>query len=152
MLELKALEELEPALAARGFFGREAVVADIFLGYRLSEPQRRTAVAAPPEPCPLPALAARIREVDEPFAARGFRIGDWEPSWRADEYAGAIEAVRAAIARGGVYQVNLVQHLSAPFTGDPAGVARALRPLRPLEPRPLIGDGWAIVGASPELL
>src|SRR5262249_37682881 len=27
----------------------------------------------------------------------------------------------------------------------------ALTPLRPLHPRPLVGDGWAIVSASPEL-
>ena len=44
-----------------------------------------------------------------------------------------------------------MQHLSAPFAGDPAGLAGALAPLRPLEPRPLVGDGWAIVSGSPEL-
>jgi para-aminobenzoate synthetase component I len=60
--------------------------------------------------------------------------------------------VRAAIAEGDVYQVNLVQHMAADFDGDPRGVSRALAPLRPLEPRPLAGDGWAIVSASPELL
>ena len=58
--------------------------------------------------------------------------------------------MRAAIARGDVYQVNLVQHLSAPFAGDAGGLAAALAPLRPLAPRPLAGDGWAIVSASPE--
>ena len=47
--------------------------------------------------------------------------------------------------------MNLVQHLSAPFAGDPAALAAALAPLRPLHPRPLVGDGWAIVSASPEL-
>jgi para-aminobenzoate synthetase component 1 len=47
--------------------------------------------------------------------------------------------------------VNLVQHLSAPFRGDPAALAGRLRPLRPLAPPPLVGDGWAIVSASPEL-
>jgi para-aminobenzoate synthetase component I len=50
-----------------------------------------------------------------------------------------------------VYQVNLVQHLAAPFEGDPAGLAAALAPLNPLHPRPLSGDGWTIVSASPEL-
>jgi para-aminobenzoate synthetase component 1 len=63
--------------------------------------------------------------------------------------------VRAAIERGDVYQVNLVQHVSATCDGDPAGVAaglaEALAPLRPRYPRPLVGDGWAIVSASPEL-
>jgi para-aminobenzoate synthetase component 1 len=59
--------------------------------------------------------------------------------------------VRAAIARGDVYQVNLVQHLSAPFAGDAAGLAERLAPLRPRQQRALRGDGWAIVSASPEL-
>jgi para-aminobenzoate synthetase component 1 len=63
----------------------------------------------------------------------------------------AIEEARAAIAAGEIYQVNLVQHLAASFVGDPAGLARRLAPLRPLHPRPIAGDGWTIVSASPEL-
>ena len=78
------------------------------------------------------------------------RFGEWERTWDDEAYADAIEAVRAAIARGDVYQANLVQHLSAPFAGDADGLAAALAPLRPLCPRPLAGDGWAIVSASPE--
>ena len=78
------------------------------------------------------------------------RFGEWERTWDDDGYAAAIEAVRAAIARGDVYQINLVQHLSAPFAGDADGLAAALAPLRPLAPRPFVGDGWAIVSASPE--
>ncbi len=60
--------------------------------------------------------------------------------------------MRAAIAEGDVYQVNLVQHLRAQFDGDPRALAASLAPLRPLEPAPLAGAGWAIVSASPELL
>jgi len=78
------------------------------------------------------------------------RLGAWERSWDDDGYAEAIEAVRAAIARGDVYQVNLVQHLSATFDGDPEGLAAALAPLRPLHGRALAGDGWAVVSGSPE--
>src|SRR5262249_45835940 len=78
-------------------------------------------------------------------------IGDWEPSWTKDAYAAAIGEVRAAIARGDVYQVNLVQHLCPEWEGDPAPLAGALAPLRPLHPEPLAGDGWSIVSASPEL-
>src|SRR5262249_23618701 len=44
-----------------------------------------------------------------------------------------------------------VQHLSAPFAGEPQALAHALAPLRPLHPRPFVGDGWAVVSASPEL-
>jgi para-aminobenzoate synthetase component I len=153
--EQSQLESLEPDLRRSGFFegGAEELVADVYLGYCLSEPLRRTLLPAPPEPCRLPALVHRIRRVDEPSRPAGtFSIGGWERTWDDDGYAAAIEAVRDAIARGDVYQVNLVQHLSAPFRGDPAGLARVLAPLSPPEPRPIEGDGWAIVSASPELL
>ena len=75
----------------------------------------------------------------------------WEPTWTPEAYAAAVDAVREAIARGDVYQVNLVQHLSAECDGDAAGLAPLLEPLRPLQPRPLDGDGWSIVSGSPEL-
>ena len=154
MLELwephGAFETLEAYLAEEL---REGLVADVYLGYGLSETLRRDPAPAPREPCPLPLLACAIRPeapVEEP--RRGtFRLGEWTRSWSDDEYASGIEAVRAAIARGDVYQVNLVQHLSAPFAGDPLALAAALAPLAPLHPRPLAGDGWALVSASPEL-
>jgi para-aminobenzoate synthetase component I len=158
MLELwdaaGAFEALEEYLAAEGFWGRRGVLADLYLGYALSEPLRRTAIAAPPEPCRLPLLACRIRAEWRPAQVtnrRSPRIGEWERSWDDDGYGAAIEAVRAAIARGDVYQTNLVQHLAAPFSGDASSLAAALAPLRPLVPRPFVGDGWAIVSASPEL-
>jgi para-aminobenzoate synthetase component I len=152
--EFDSVAEIEARLRAEGFFegGAEGLVADLYLGYRLSDSLRRTAVPPPPEPCPLPAAAVQIRRAADEDAHDGrFRIGAWERSWTDAEYADAVEAVRAAIAAGDVYQVNLVQHLSAPFRGDPAGLAGALAPLRPLQPRPLVGDGWAIVSGSPEL-
>jgi para-aminobenzoate synthetase component I len=151
MLELDqaagAFEQLEAWLADEL---REGESADVYLGYGLSGPLRRGGSPAPPEPCPLPLLAAR-RRVGADVAQGGFAVGEWEPTWPADEYGDAIEKVRAAIARGDVYQVNLVQHLSASFSGDPGSLEQALAPLRPLQPRPIAGDGWAIVSASPEL-
>jgi para-aminobenzoate synthetase component 1 len=152
--EFGSVAEIDARLCAQGFFegGADGLVADIYLGYALSDSLRRTATPAPPEPCPLPRAAVQIRRAtDPPRTAGAFRIGAWERSWTDAEYAAGVDAVRAAIAAGDVYQVNLVQHLSAPFAGDPAGLAGTLAPLRPLEPRPLIGDGWAIVSGSPEL-
>jgi para-aminobenzoate synthetase component 1 len=98
-------------------------------------------------------LSCRFRTSprDSPSDLSGLAIGEWVPSWAPREYAAAIDEVRAAIARGDVYQVNLVQHLSAPFAGEPEALAQALAPLRPLQPRPFLGDGWAVVSASPEL-
>jgi para-aminobenzoate synthetase component 1 len=154
MLELHepegAFETLEAYLADRL---RPGLVADVYLGYGLSEVLRRDPSPAPPEPCPLPLLACRVRpeRASNSLLQARFRLGEWEPSWAPADYAAAVEAVRAAIARGDVYQVNLVQHLSAAFDGDPAGLAERLRPLRPLAPRPFEGNGWTIVSASPEL-
>jgi para-aminobenzoate synthetase component I len=147
-----AFAELEHYLAP--FWARAGVVADLYLGYGLSAPLRRSTAPAPPEPCPLPLLACRVRPAGQPARASsaGYELGEWERSWDDDGYAVAIEQVRAAIARGDVYQTNLVQHLAAPFAGDPCALALGLRHLRPRQPRPLVGSGWAVVSASPELL
>jgi len=145
-----AFEALEAYLAAEL---REGLVADVYLGYGLSQALRRERRPPPPEPCRLPLLAARARPAHarDTASRAAFRVGEWKPTWSPAEYAAAVDEVRAAIARGDVYQVNLVQHLSAPFAGDPSALADALAPLAPLHPRPLAGDGWAIVSASPEL-
>lgn len=148
------LGELEAHLHEAGFFGGDAdgLVADVFLGYGISHELRRVPRPDSPEPCRLPLLAARVHRQDERLPARGgFRIGEWRRSWDDAGYGTAIEAVRDSIARGDVYQVNLVQHLQAPFEGDPAGLAARLSPLRPLHPDPLAGERWTIVSASPEL-
>ncbi len=154
MLELHspdgAFDRIEAYLRERGFFapGGEELVADLYLGYGLSDPLRRRREPPPPEPCPLPLAAVAIHDASEGQSLRRVRIGQWERSWSDAEYASAVEAVRDAIGRGDVYQVNLVQHLSAPFEGDPAALAPLLAPFAP---RLLRGDGWAIVSASPEL-
>jgi para-aminobenzoate synthetase component I len=137
-VELSSLADLEPALAAEEFD-----VARVFVGYGACAPSK-------PDPCRLPTVAYSL---DSAPAAQGtFSVGEWEATWSEREYADAVETVRAAIHEGDVYQVSLVQHLYADFEGDPAAVAAALAPLRPLEPGALVGDGWAIVSASPEVL
>ena len=156
MLELRepegAFERIEAWLRERGFFapGGEQLMADLYLGYGLSEPLRRTADPAPPEPCPLPLAAVAVRDERRLVSDRHkpHSIGLWQRSWSDSDYVEAVGAVRAAIGRGDVYQVNLVQHLSAPFEGDAAGLEPLLAGFRP---RSLAGDGWTIVSASPEL-
>jgi len=137
-VELSSLAELEPALDREDFD-----TARVFIAYGASAPTK-------PNPCTLPAVAYSLDPAPQPHGT--FSVGKWETTWSEEEYAAAVETVRAAIHEGDVYQVNLVQHLHAAFEGDPAAVAAALAPLRPLEPEPLVGDGWAIVSASPEVL
>ena len=146
---------LEAYLRDHGFFRPShdsSRRADVYLGFGLSAQLRRSEHAATTEPCALPLLACRLRSASQPPRPAGrFSVGTWTTTWSAPEYETAIELAQAAIGRGDVYQVNLVQHLSAPFEGDSAGMAAALAPLRPRVPQPMLGPDWSIVSASPEL-
>jgi para-aminobenzoate synthetase component I len=149
-----AFERIEAWLSSRGFFaeGANDLVADLYLGYGLSRSIRRDASAPPVEPCPdLPLAACCLRERQVTRHEGSIVIGEWERSWRDDEYRAAIEDVRDAIARGDVYQVNLVKHLRAPFDGDPRSLAERLAPMRPRYSEPFVTERWAVVSASPEL-
>jgi para-aminobenzoate synthetase component 1 len=161
----RAFERIESWLGERGFFapGGESLVADLYLGYGLSETIRRTVSPVPPEPCPLPLAACAVRpdvhDVEYDNGDRSFVVGRWQRTWAESDHAASVEAVRTAIARGDVYQVNLVQHLSAPFSGSPRTLAARLAPLTQQNDAPLgdiawrvfEGNDWAIVSASPEL-
>lgn len=82
-----------------------------------------------------------------------WRLDRWEPSWTSAEHADAVRAVRAAIARGDVYQVNLVGHASAHYRGDPLPALHRVAGLPGARyGGVLTGDGWAIACASPETL
>lgn len=160
LLELQepggAFRQIEDWLDAHGFFapGGEELAADLYLGYGLSQAIRRDASPPPPEPCPeLPFAACRVRPAERTgqFVAEHCDIGAWEQTWTAAEYQAAVDVVRRAIARGDVYQVNVVQHLSAPFCGDPNALAARLSGLRPRYSVPFVTGTWAVVSASPEL-
>lgn len=115
-------------------------------------------------------LAARLGEVrdrlggtDRPPAGRrggapvsapgAFRSGLSRRRW-----VEGVEAVRAAIADGQIYQANLTRRLEAPFAGDPWPLFRRLRTGDPalfaafldLGPSPATGAPRALLSASPE--
>jgi para-aminobenzoate synthetase component 1 len=153
-----AFERIEGWLRERGFFvpGGERLVADLYLGYGLSATIRRQHSAVPPEPCRLPLAACSVRPQEyvsgyDNKSGKSLRFGLWETTWSAREYVEAIVRVRDAIARGDVYQVNVVQHLTALFEGDPGALAARLAPLKPHNREPYHGDGWTVVSGSPEL-
>jgi para-aminobenzoate synthetase component I len=80
-------------------------------------------------------------------------LGAWQESWTPAEHADAVGQVRAAIARGDVYQVNVVGHASTPYLGDPMPALRRVAALPGARyGGVLTGDGWALACASPETL
>ncbi|MGW5673187.1 chorismate-binding protein, partial [Micromonospora sp. NPDC003776] len=114
----------------------------------------------PPSPVPaLPDLVVVVYgHTDRPAgpaerAGGGWWLGDWADSWTPRAHADAVEAVRAAIGRGDVYQVNLVGHAAAAYAGDPLPALARLAALPGARyGGTLAGLGWAVGCASPETL
>jgi para-aminobenzoate synthetase component 1 len=102
-----------------------------------------------PDPTPVP----RQRSFVERTAPATFRSGTPHAAWLR-----GVEAVRAAIGRGEIYQANLARRLEAPFAGDPWPLFRRLRTGDPalfagyldLGPSPATGAPRALLSASPE--
>src|SRR5690606_34043254 len=86
-------------------------------------------------------------------AREPWRLGPWRPSWTPQAHAEAVDRVRAAIARGDVYQANVVGHTSATYLGDPTPALRRVVALPGTRYAGLLrGAGWAVACASPETL
>lgn len=80
-------------------------------------------------------------------------VGDWRDSWSRAAHAAAVQEAREAIARGDVYQVNVVGHASAPYAGDPLPALDRVAGLPGARyGGVLTGAGWAMATASPETL
>jgi para-aminobenzoate synthetase component 1 len=89
----------------------------------------------------------------------GIDPGSWRSSLDQRAFEAGVESIRATIARGGVYQVNLTRRLSAPLPAgsDPFALAPALAELlAERHPAPHAGHlvlpshDLAVVSASPE--
>jgi para-aminobenzoate synthetase component 1 len=119
-------------------------------------------VGGPPgasSPVPsIPDVSATVFTHGDPAPAGSWRpgswrLGPWRDSWTRAQHAAAVSAVREAIGRGDVYQVNVVGHASAPYRGDPGPALRRVAALAGARyGGVLAGDGWAIATASPETL
>ena len=87
----------------------------------------------------------------EPAAEEPATVGRWTASWTVQEHLDAVELVRAAIARGDLYQANVVGHRSAPYDGPLSTAASAVHRVggTPFAGS-LAGEGWSVHSASPE--
>jgi para-aminobenzoate synthetase component 1 len=164
LVEVDRVESADPAallafLDAHGLAGERSgqrgdVAVQLLVGARGCAEIGGVPLGAP-SPVGVPecvAVAYRLGEVPVPPLG-GAAVGEWRPSWSEAQHAAAVEQVRAAIARGDVYQANVVGHRSAPFTGDPAALAAAVVALPGAAYRgSLSGEGWTVASASPEQL
>jgi para-aminobenzoate synthetase component 1 len=113
---------------------------------------------AAPTPAPgVPDVAVVVyehRSHPRPGLDQGrWRLGPWRGSWTVEAHAAAVGEVREAIARGDVYQVNVVGHESAEYEGDPVPALTRLTRLPGARYAGVIGgEGWAVGCASPETL
>ena len=128
--------------------------------------------AAPGAPSPAPEVPDLVAVVYTSPSATGWpppllgspgalpaaacQVGGWRCTWTDAEHAAAVRAVRAEIAKGEVYQVNVVGHRSAPYRGDPAAALAAAARLPGARCAGMLtagtGGGWAVASASPEAL
>lgn len=68
-----------------------------------------------------------------------------------DEYLAAVRRIQESIAAGDIYQANLTQRWSVPFSGDPGQLYAALRHVSPAPYGIYLNTGEAVVaGSSPE--
>lgn len=115
-------------------------------------------VPAPaPSPVAVPECVAvayrRAEDAPRPPSVGGVQLGEWSTSWTDAQHAAAVEQVREAIARGEVYQANVVGHRCASYRGDPVALAAAVATLPGARYGGMLaGDGWAVGAASPEQL
>jgi para-aminobenzoate synthetase component 1 len=148
----------EPGVLLEAFLA-EHVRADRAVGLLLGA-QGCARLAGLPEgaPSPVSAVPELVAVAVEPgpgaLTEPGLPdVGEWATSWTDAEHAAAVEAVRAAIARGDVYQANVVGHRAAPHRSRPLDLAHAVAALPGATyGGVLAGDGWAVGCASPEQL
>lgn len=101
----------------------------------------------PPDPkmwagWPHPAIDSRAANASHPIATSDLT---------RDSYLAGVQAIRDSIARGEVYQANLVQRFTCSHPGAPAATYLRLRELNPAPFAAYQDAGeWAILSSSPE--
>lgn len=87
-----------------------------------------------------------------PAGGSGYEAGPWACEWTREEHGNAVEAVRAHIAEGDTYQVNLTTRLTGTVAGDPAWLYTDLAAAQGGTHNAYLDTGrFAVVSASPEL-
>jgi para-aminobenzoate synthetase/4-amino-4-deoxychorismate lyase len=97
-------------------------------------------------------LFAAVERIDLPAPDGEAEILDWQPQEAAAEFAGKVDEIRAAIANGETYQVNLTFPLTSNFSQDPwSFFLHLVHGQQASGAGYLQSDRWAICSVSPEL-
>ena len=147
------LEAVLPALAAVEAAVERGLHAVGFICYEAAPAFDPALAAHPPGPWPL-AWWALYRRPEESGAPRGPAMPalDWRPLMERAAYDDAIRRIRAAIAAGHTYQVNLTFPLEAAYEGEAFALFAALcQWQRPPYAAYLDAGRFAVCSASPEL-
>jgi para-aminobenzoate synthetase/4-amino-4-deoxychorismate lyase len=157
ILRADALDDVEPVLHAAQAAADEGRWAFGFVAYEAA-PALDPALATHAGMAGLP--LAWFGVADEPIVVPpitpsegvGYTSGPWTCGWSRERHAEAVEAVRARIAAGDTYQVNLTTMLTGPVAGDAAALYADLAGAQGGAHHAFLDTGrFAIAGASPEL-
>ena len=146
-----------PAPTGAGMSGPPVVGAALLVGGSVGAADVDAAWTPAPSPCPrVPDVAAVVFAAGPAAAVAaedGLAVAEWRQSWTPGQHAAAVATVRDAIARGDLYQANLVGHQAAGCASHPQAVDNALRAV-PGTPYAgsLAGPGWSVHSVSPERL
>ena len=146
-----ALEQVRPALARVARACDAGAYAVGFVAYEAAAAFDAALVTGEPGPLPLVWFGLHAAPVAARMAGP-YVVSRWRTQTGEAAYLAAVDAVRAAIARGDTYQVNHTMRLGARLAGDPLGAWRDLCVRQ--------GEGWfayvdtgehVVASASPEL-
>ncbi|TFV88898.1 aminodeoxychorismate synthase component I [Blastococcus sp. CT_GayMR16] len=155
VLTARTLEDVVPVLAEVERATAAGHWAFGYVGYEAAAALDAALPVHPPDPDGPPlawfGLCGPPRPVD-PVTSAGTSALDWRPDWSDAEHRLAVDRVRASIAAGDSYQVNLTDRLRARFDGDPADLYAALAAAQGGAHHAYLDLGrHVIAGASPEL-
>ncbi len=119
LIVARSLAEVQPALQAVARAVAGGRYAAGFIGYEAApafDAALRTHAAGD-----MPLLWFGIFRAPSPPPTAGlamYNIGEWQADTTREQYAAAIDEIRAAIRDGEIYQANYTLRLKAPFSGD----------------------------------
>ncbi len=157
VLRADRLADVEPVLAEAQAAAAAGTWAFGFVGYEAA-PAFDAGLAAhrPVDGLPLAWFGLSDTPVavppPEPSGGVGYVAGPWAVEWPRERHRAAVQEVKAHIAEGDTYQVNLTSRLVGPAAGDLLALYGDLATAQRGTDNAYLDLGrFALVGASPEL-